>query len=202
MIRACVFDLGGVVFDFSFEPFYRQVLPHCRPGTTRAELEHLVELRHAKLERGQESFEDYFDRYRREVGLQMEREEFEQAWDDIFSEKPDTIALLRRIRSARRLMLSNTDESHIAWVKRRFPEPMGLFERHFFSYELGEIKPLPGAFRAVEQWSRLAPAEHVLIDDLEGNVHAARENGWQAITFIGAVTLARVLASLGVELAD
>jgi putative hydrolase of the HAD superfamily len=196
-----VFDLGGVIFDFDFAPFYERVLPYCRAGITREGLERLVEARHEKLERGLIPFSQYHERYVEEAGLQMGQEEFAAAWSDIFTEKPETTALIRRLRGVRRFLLSNTDEAHIAWVRERFGEVMGLFEKCFYSYELGAIKPALEVFRAVEAASGLAAEELLLVDDIEANIEAAKRAGWQGVRFTGAETLVKSLEAAGIRIA-
>ncbi|NIM07504.1 MAG: HAD-IA family hydrolase [Armatimonadetes bacterium] len=202
MVRACVFDLGGVIFDFDFGPFYERVLPHCRAGVSKESLARLVEARHEKLERGLARFSAYYERYAEEVGLRIGVEEFTVMWSDIFTEKPETTALLRRLKDVRLFMLSNTDEAHIAWVRERFGEVMGLFEKCFFSYELGAIKPAPEVFRGVENVTGLAPEAHLLIDDIEANVQAALNAGWQGVRFRSAAELEKSLRSAGVEITN
>jgi len=199
MLHACLFDLGGVIFNFDFAPFYERVLPHCRAGVTREDLERLVEARHEKLERGLIPFQAYYQRYVEEAGLRLGLGEFALAWSDIFTEMPETTALLRRLRGVRLFLLSNTDEAHIAWVRQCFGKVMGLFEKCFYSYELGHLKPAPEVFRAVEAATSLHPADHLLIDDLEANVQAALDCGWQGTRFTSAKALEESLRGLGMR---
>jgi putative hydrolase of the HAD superfamily len=78
------------------------------------------------------------------------------------------------------------------------------FDRSFYSYELGCVKPEPRYFEAIVQ-SLALPAEQLLfIDDLEPNVLAARGVGLQAAQFVNTQTpeaahqLRALLASLSV----
>jgi HAD superfamily hydrolase (TIGR01509 family) len=199
MIKVCVFDMGRVMLDFDFERFYATVLPHCRPGVGRKELEPLVAARDNALGCGLITFEEYFRQFR-EAGVELPRAQFEQAWKDIFTEIPETTALLRRLSGVKKVMLSNTDASHIAWVMQRFDGVMGLFEQHYFSYVIHVKKPFPEAFRAVEKGTGFAPSEHVLIDDLEENIRAAQTCGWQGIVFRGAGELAENLRKLDIAI--
>ncbi len=215
MIRACVFDLGGVLLDFDFNRFYDRVLSHCRPGVTRLDLERLAEERNGALERGRVSFRSYYERFKDKLGLNLDLEEFTFYWNDIFWENAETIALLDRLscprqparpgirrgeQGVRLFLLSNTSESHAAWFRSRFGRVLEKFEQRFFSHELGEMKPAPEVFHAVEKASGLRPEEHVFIDDLEPNVQGAQALGWAGLRFTNAAALADDLASLGVPL--
>lgn len=79
-----------------------------------------------------------------------------------------------------------------------------IFDRQFYSYELGYAKPDPVYFRAVV--AELAvPAERVLfLDDTEPNVRGASEAGLRAELFPrdgGVAALRPILARHGVDLA-
>jgi putative hydrolase of the HAD superfamily len=55
-----------------------------------------------------------------------------------------------------------------------------LFDRTFYSHEIGYRKPHKEAFEYVLQSENLKPAETLFIDDLEHNVIGARRTGMQA----------------------
>jgi putative hydrolase of the HAD superfamily len=83
-------------------------------------------------------------------------------------------------------MLSNTNEMHIIfyieYLKQRFGCDLlsELFDRTFFSHEIGYRKPNREAFDYVLKSEGLKPAETLFIDDLEHNVIGARQTGMQA----------------------
>ena len=56
----------------------------------------------------------------------------------------------------------------------------------FASGPLGVKKPDGRFFAAIEEWSGLAPADILLIDDAEKNIHAAGARGWQTFHFTDA----------------
>jgi len=202
LIKACVFDMGGVILAFDFNPFYEKVLPHCANGVGRAELEALAAQRHETLGRGYMSFQEYYDRFRTELGVNLGIEEFAEAWNDIFTAMPATIALLPRLQGVEKILLSNTDVSHIGWVEKRFPEMLARFDRRLYSHEIHAIKPAPEAFHAVERATGRPAAEHVMIDDVEENLIAAQALGWEGILFTGAEDLEEKLRELGVEIEE
>ena len=67
----------------------------------------------------------------------------------------------------------------------------------FASGPLGVKKPDGRFFAAIEEWSGLAPADILLIDDAEKNIHAANARGWQTFHF-NAETRHNLPAVLGV----
>jgi putative hydrolase of the HAD superfamily len=52
-----------------------------------------------------------------------------------------------------------------------------LFEKDFYSHEIGERKPDLSAYRKVIRLSGVQPEETLFVDDLERNIDAAREAG-------------------------
>jgi glucose-1-phosphatase len=200
MIKACVFDMGGVVLSFDFTPFYNKVIDYCRAGVTRADLEALADTRHDNLGCGLIPFTDYYAQFCDQFGVTLPLPEFATAWNDIFAEMPATAALIKRLRNVQVLLLSNTDESHIGWVLQRFPETMGLFEEKFYSHEIHQRKPAPEAFQAVKKSTGFVPAEHVLIDDFKENIVAAHQAGWQGVLFKNAEQAEEELKAMGVNI--
>jgi len=55
-----------------------------------------------------------------------------------------------------------------------------VFDRLFFSCELGCQKPEPAYFYSIQQKLELESRELLLWDDYQKNVEVARECGWQA----------------------
>jgi putative hydrolase of the HAD superfamily len=83
-------------------------------------------------------------------------------------------------------MLSNTNEMHVCFLTERLKKQYGrdllseLFDRTFYSNEIGYRKPNRDAYEYVLKTERLKPAETLFIDDLEHNVIGARQTGMQA----------------------
>jgi putative hydrolase of the HAD superfamily len=80
------------------------------------------------------------------------------------------------------------------WETMGFKAHMAMI---FASGPLGVKKPDGRFFAAIEEWSGLAPADILLIDDAEKNIHAARARGWQTFHFT-AETRHNLPAVLGV----
>ena len=66
------------------------------------------------------------------------------------------------------------------WETMGFKAHMAMI---FASGPLGVKKPDGRFFAAIEEWSGLAPADILLIDDAEKNIHAAAARGWQTFHF-------------------
>ncbi len=141
------------------------------------------------------------------LGFRGMFEEFEQSFAGIFTLKEDVYDLffaeIKPIYDLDFCILSNTNELHYAEIYRRWP---GIFMnciKSWLSYELGCRKPEPQIYEIVLkdlQAMGIGAYECIFVDDLEGNVRAAKEAGIaSSIQFESCEQLKAALASLGIK---
>lgn len=115
-------------------------------------------------------------------------DEIDSAWNAMligFSE--ETITYLNQLRKQYRLfLLSNTNALHLKRFSEMFESSFGysmcqLFERCFYSHEIGYRKPSAEAFEIVVQEANLSPAETLFIDDLKVNTETAERLGMHVL---------------------
>ena len=98
-----------------------------------------------------------------------------------------------RQNGLRAMLATNQDHDRSRYLWR----DLGL-ERHFddmiYSAALGFRKPEPGFYRAAARRTALAPEAHLLIDDNEENVLAARVECWKAMKWDRQSDLDELLA--------
>ena len=188
-----VFDLGNVLVFVDDDLFFRRLEERCRSELDVRSLfgQHYEELR---VDRGGD-FEALHPVLAAEAGLTMTPAELRLAWNDIFTVNPPMLEVVRDSPRPR-VMLSNTNQPHIEWLRERTPEVFALFDRCVFSYEVAARKPEAAIYRHVESLSGSAPERHVLIDDILGNIEGARAAGWRAIQFRGVEDCRRRLSAL------
>ena len=199
-----VFDLGGVVFRWRPDEFLMRLLPMRAPNPTAAR---------ALAGTFFESFGgDWgeFDRGRIEVDALVERiatrigfrpDEARLVIDAIPDELqpiPATVDLLRRLHGVGRplFFLSNMPLPYAAHLESAH-DLFGCFQAGVFSSRVGLIKPEPAMFAHAARAFGAQPSELVLIDDIQGNVEAARAAGWRALRFDDAAQCAVDLAAIG-----
>jgi putative hydrolase of the HAD superfamily len=116
----------------------------------------------------------------------------------------ETVAILQTLRTRREAgdgvtalyYLSNMPEPYARLLEQRF-EFLQWFDGGVFSGDVKHIKPDPAIYQLLQSRYALTPARTVFIDDLKGNVAAARALDWQAIHFESAQQLEAELAALG-----
>lgn len=88
--------------------------------------------------------------------------------------------------------LSNTNSIHAAKLLSDYPV-MNLFERRFFSQELGLSKPDHAIYERTEMLLQVPAGAILFFDDKEENIEAARQCGWNAYAYTGPQSLLRAL---------
>jgi putative hydrolase of the HAD superfamily len=96
----------------------------------------------------------------------------------------DTVSLLRRLRAAgRRLFyLSNMPRPYAEHLEREH-DFVAWFDAGVFSAQVRQIKPERAIFDIAARRFGVEPSQLLFIDDVPGNVHAARQAGCQALHF-------------------
>ncbi len=85
----------------------------------------------------------------------------------------------------RRVIGTNNEEHRTRYIEQDLGYAAHV-ERVFSSGRMGAAKPDPGFFAQIERWADLPPGEMMLIDDVAGNVAAAKARGWQGFHFTDA----------------
>jgi len=192
-----IFDLGRVLVDFDFHKVVRAL----RRYTTLTEKEIAHYFRHTAtwdaFERGTITPEAFFRGLTRGIRLRrLTLAQFTPLWNDIFTVKEDTLAIVRELRGRYRLaMLSNVNVMHWdhLWERHDF---MKWFDPPIASYAVGQRKPETDIYHTVLHRANVPPSRAIFIDDVEAHITAARRLGIRAHLFINAGQLRRDLADL------
>ncbi len=187
-VKNIIFDLGNVVIRINPELTF---IKFKEAGVTNFESMYTI-LKQSdlfdRLDTGKISLPEFRDTVRRQTGVNLSDEQIDDAWCAMLLDFPDeNIELLRKLRPYYKLyLLSNTNQMHIDYYLEKLRCEKGspllpeLFDRTFYSHEIGYRKPNREAYEYVLQAENLKPAETLFIDDLEHNVIGARRVGIQA----------------------
>jgi len=180
-IRNIIFDLGGVILNINpqltvdafrilgWRDFFEE-----NNQTNGKELFY-------SLESGSSSPEVFRNNVRKIADIQSNDEEIDAAWAAMILDIPvDRIRYLEKLKKSYRLfLLSNTNEIHRIKFHRDFETVFGysfydLFERNFYSHEMGTRKPDPQIYIQALTEAGLVPGETLFIDDIVENTEAAK----------------------------
>ena len=193
-IDLIIFDLGRVLVDFDFHKVVRRLKRHS-PLTEKQIYQFFM---HTPLwdtfERGQTEPKDFFQHLTKELRLNnLSFQDFTPLWNRIFTEKHDTVSILRRLRGRYRIaLLSNVNVMHWSHILETH-DFMGWFDHPIASCAIGQRKPELDIYRTTLYMTGVKPAQAIFIDDMENNVLAARSVGIRSHQFIDARQLVRDL---------
>ena len=191
-----LFDLGGVLVDFSGVEDLRPLLPESLDD--EALLARWACCPHSlAYGAGQLTTEEFVPLFLRDWRIALEPGAFRTEWQGwVRGWLPGAADLIQDLRPHFRLAaLSNSNAAH--WEELARLGMLDAFDLALGSHELGVRKPDPAIYR--EALRRLAvPADAVLFfDDSTANVDAARGVGMQAVHVDGPEAVRRHLAVAG-----
>ncbi len=202
MIEAIIFDLGNVIVPFDHRRIFELIdLPDGMSvdDTVNAVLR-LDELKLYQL--GLIATLDFLNAINSTFDLELTFEEFSLAWNSsLFNETLISLDIIENLaKNYRLLLLSDTNELHFEYVKKKFPMLLANFETFVLSFEVGFLKPSREIFEIAVEKSGYDAYECCFIDDLLPNVAAANGFGIRAVHFSDQAKLTKSLRDLGVKI--
>jgi len=187
-IKNIIFDFGGVICNIDVKVTEKRFAElGLQPGekeTGYSGSSHLFEY----LEAGRISISEFHDGLRKFFTHTVTDEQLDEAWNALLLDIPaPRIRLLEVVRKNYRIfMLTNTNEIHYLKYAETFRNQYGykdfdaLFDKAYFSYRIGLIKPDAAIFSHVIHDSLLEPSETLFIDDTLEHVKSANSLGIHA----------------------
>ncbi len=188
-IKHIIFDLGNVIIhidpDLTIKRFKELGVSDFDVMYTLMKQSEIFD----KLDTGKTSLSEFRNAIRHHAHVHLTDEQIDDAWCAMLLDFPEeNITLLHKLRKEgyQLYLLSNTNQIHIDFYLEKLRKEKGspllpeLFDRTFYSHEIGYRKPHREAFEYVLQIEKIKPAETLFIDDLEHNVIGARKTGMQA----------------------
>jgi FMN phosphatase YigB (HAD superfamily) len=199
VVRALIFDLGGVIVPFDFRRGYAAMAPHCAyPAEEipkRIRSSDLVK----RYETGRIESRSFVEELCDLLDLRVDFDGFCQLWSAIFlpgSLIPDE--LFTRLGDRYRLIaLSNTNELHFRRIRTHYPV-ISRFEHLILSFRVGCAKPSRKIYDLAVAKAECRPKECLFIDDVQTFVEGAQSAGLDAIRFQGYPHLERELGRRGI----
>lgn len=191
-IKNIIFDLGGVILNIDLDLCKN---PFKQFGVNENDFDLFIKQQQGiffKLEIGKITPDEFYDSIRKTLKISVNNEEIEAIWNTILLDFPkERIYLLEKLKTCyRTFLLSNTNEIHYKTYSKllqknfNYPDLSCLFEKCYYSFQLGMRKPNPDIFEFVLKDSNLIPSETLFIDDTQEHVKTARNLGIQTILII------------------
>jgi len=188
MIDNILFDLGGVLLNIDMSKT-REAFVNL--GWTEDRWKGISGNGHLifeNIEIGLDSPAQFREKIRAILPGNPEDDEIDRAWNAMLIDFPiETVDYLLSLKGKYRLyLLSNTNALHLQRFGKVFEQAYGysisrLFEKCYYSHEIGFRKPNPEAFLAVIKDASLDPGKTLFIDDLKQNTEAAERLGMNVL---------------------
>jgi putative hydrolase of the HAD superfamily len=186
MVKAILFDFWGTLVEngvWSPTKQIKNILQINLPFS-----EYVVRMERAMMAQKFDSLKDAFENVCREFGVECSSERMEQLigmWNKSWMlAKPydDVLFALQTLKKNYRLVLiSNTDAFSIQRVLEKF-KMNDLFEKKYFSYEVGMIKTDKNFLKLVLDDLNLSVEECILVgDSLQSDIQPAEKMGMKAV---------------------
>ena len=187
-IRNIIFDLGGVILNIdpqlTIDAFRKLGWNNFYEGQNQSLNKELF----FNLEKGNSSPGEFRDNVRQMIKCQIDDIDIDKAWTAMILDIPEErIRYLEELKMSYRIfLLSNTNEIHRKKFHKDFEEVYGysfydLFERNFYSHEMGMRKPDPRIFIQTMKEAGLVAGQTLYIDDMEENIKAAKIQGMKVL---------------------
>ena len=182
-IRAIIFDLGAVLlninYDKTIEEFKKLGIKNSSSFYSKKEQTNLFNL----LETGKISEEDFITEVRKECKCGSENKIL-SAWNIMILDLPKhRISLLQHLNKKYDIyILSNTNSIHISEFRKKigetkYQEFYNLFNKVYYSHEIGFRKPNKEAFQLILDENNLIADEVLFIDDSPQHIKGAKNLG-------------------------
>lgn len=144
-------------------------------------------------------FEEFVNRVNKEFNLKVTVGGMEAIFSKAIILNTEVIDFVKRLRAKYRVViLSNNNELTIRLLRTEHKELLDLFEKAYFSCEVGEYKPDKGFFEYALRNLSIKAVECLFIDDKQKSIEAAEKLGMKSILFKSNPQLEKQLQRFGV----
>ena len=184
-VNTLIFDFGGVIYNIDIQLGIENLK---KIGFTTAG-EYIGHFAHSDFfvqwENGGITAERFRDEIRKRCVNEVSNQDIDDAWCSIMLGIPDErIKLLQDLRKKYRLLLlSNTNPLHIEISTKNELAKRGLsmddlFDKCYYSYEVGAVKPGEEIFLQLLQDAGVKATDCLFLDDGQKNIETADKLGF------------------------
>jgi len=180
MIKNLLFDFGGVFLELDKQATHNH-LKNYFSESIPTDIQNL----HHKYEKGEINTDNFIHEHLKRV-QELNKQKFIQIWNAMLGPLPihrlEFLEALKRSGKYQILLLSNTNELHIDWVKENVPSFnrfQSCFDKFYLSYEIGFRKPNADIFEFVLKENKIKADETLFVDDTIDHIKTAKKLGFK-----------------------
>ena len=178
-IKTLIFDFGDVFINLDKSGAMKNALQLFELDALPEDLIAINTLFEQGLITSEEFIEFYTDNFPK-----LSKKDIIDAWNFILRDFPETrLEFLKKLKAESKfklILLSNTNELHINWIKKHVPfyeEFKACFNQFYLSHEIQLRKPNTNIYEFVLAENNLKAEECLFIDDTKDNTDAASQLG-------------------------
>lgn len=179
VIKTIIFDFGDVFINLDKEGAMKNALTLFKLNEIPEDLIVINTLYEQGLISSEEFIEFYTDNFPK-----LSKKDIIDSWNFILKDFPEErLTFLKKLKLENKfklILLSNTNEIHINWVKeqvRFYNEFKSCFDQFYLSHEINLRKPNDDIYEFVLNQNNLRAEECLFIDDTKDNTEAASKLG-------------------------
>lgn len=183
MIKAIIFDLGGVLFTNGTTLFAKHIAQkHNKDQKEVYSLLNYSDIGNAYRE-GKMSKDEYWKTFKARLEISDETIELEKKWNDVYKVIEETRLIIEDLREKYKVyFLSDNVLDRIIEVDKKYGF-RNWFHGGVFSHEVGFRKPHPKIYQITIEKIGLKPEEMLFIDDKKLNLPPAEKLGMHTLLF-------------------
>ncbi|MBI2129222.1 HAD family phosphatase [Candidatus Woesearchaeota archaeon] len=201
MIKAIIFDLGGVYFSPGTEIAYEKLVkefPHINSEKVR------LIMRGGKLSRGYKSGKyskkEFWKKAKELAGLNFDDKKFSKIWNSSYTLNTDVKNIVIKLRKNYKIaVLSGNIRERIRFLNKKHG-----FKKNFdvivFSYMVGASKPKLKIYNEVLKRLKSKADECIFIDNSRKMLKPAEKLGMRTLLFKNAKQLRKELCFFGIKI--
>lgn len=199
--KTVIFDLGRVIFNYSWEPMYAYFAE--LSGLSPQEVKDLIAVNKDPMfqdfERGLLPTPDYIKYVEALLDVPITISQFAEGFNSIYEEAYDGIKEILGELELKYLLvaLTNTNPVHTAEWKQRYADEIIYFSYIFCSHEMHSRKPEPMIYEQLLRSTGNRPEECIFFDDRADNVEGARAVGITAVQVASPAEIRDAIRDLG-----
>jgi epoxide hydrolase-like predicted phosphatase len=188
-VKTLIFDLGGVILDLSVDHTLEAFAQLSRFEKEKVIAIYQSEPTFELYEKGLVGDDDFRSFIRKVYNAQATDEEIDRCWNAMLRGIPAVkLQLLTRLmKSYQVILLSNTNNIHLAYINNRILPGFGVtsldpfFHHTYYSHLMKMRKPDAEIFEKILTNHNLNPAETLFLDDNKLNVEGANTVGIKTV---------------------
>lgn len=179
MIKTIIFDFGNVFINLDEETAFKKTLNTLKIDTLTEDITTI----NKRYEIGEISTKHFIAFYKQKFP-NLKEQTLIDLWNLILKDFPkNRLSFLKTLKASKKfklILLSNTNELHINWIKEHisfYEDFKNTFNAFYLSHEVHLRKPNPDIFEFVLNEHNLKPEECLFIDDKKENTDTANQLG-------------------------